>query len=179
MTSKNNNNHQYSAFHIANTIVQLSKNNGIKTDLLKLTKLTYIVTGYCLYFDFDPFIEDIQAWKYGPVIPSLWHEFKEFSLNNNIDKLALDRDLEGDIFTPIIRDNSEKELDNLTFNIIVYVMEKYVKKDSWDLVNLTHEALSPWSSYKKEVEDGEKNVIIKKEDIKKYYKDFLKKEFQQ
>ena len=172
-------NHTYSSFYIANTIIQLSTNNNIKTNLLKLMKLSYIVTGYCLYFDFDPFIEDIQAWQYGPVIPSLWHEFKDFSLHKPINRLSKDMDMEGEIFTPIIENDSEDKLDSLLFDIIVYVMEKYSEKKGWELVDKTHEEFTPWEKYKTRIEKGEKNIIIPKNEIQEYYKKFLKNEFQE
>lgn len=170
-------NYKYNSFHIANTILAIANNNNIKTDLLKLMKLSYITVGYCLYFDFDPFIEDIQAWKLGPVIPSLWHEFKDFSLSNPITRLANDMNSEGKIFTPIIDENEKSNIDELVYKIIILVMNKYLNKNSWVLVDKTHQELTPWQEYEKRVNKGERNIIIPKEKIKKYYKNFLKDEF--
>lgn len=170
-------NYKYKSFHIANTIIALSKNNNIKTNLLKLMKLSYISVGYCLSFEFDPFREDIQAWKYGPVIPSLWHEFKEFSLYDPIDRLGKYRNSEGGISTGIIEDNSSNNTDSFTYNVILFVMNKYLENNSWELVDKTHEEFTPWKKYEERVLQKEKNIIIPKTEIKDYYKELLKDEF--
>jgi uncharacterized phage-associated protein len=51
-----------------------------KIDLLKLQKLLYCAHGWYLVFTGGKRLlnEQPQAWKYGPIIPSVYHEFKHF-----------------------------------------------------------------------------------------------------
>ena len=45
---------------------------------LKLQKLVYYVQGFSLAMNNRPmFEEDIYAWQHGPVVPSLYHNFKD------------------------------------------------------------------------------------------------------
>lgn len=46
--------------------------------LLKLIKLVYLAYGWSIALDYRLFDEPIVAWKHGPVIRSLYHEFKHF-----------------------------------------------------------------------------------------------------
>lgn len=58
--------------------------NGIQDSVvdltpMKLLKLTYLAHGWTLCFTDAPLIrESVQAWKYGPVIPSLYEYFKRY-----------------------------------------------------------------------------------------------------
>ncbi len=47
---------------------------------LKLQKLLYFAQAYYLANYGEPlFAEDMQAWTHGPVVPSVWHEYKQYS----------------------------------------------------------------------------------------------------
>ena len=65
---------KYFPAHIANYFIE----NG-KYDNFTLNKLVYITKGFALAtLDDGLFEEEVEAWKYGPVISSLYHEFKQF-----------------------------------------------------------------------------------------------------
>lgn len=164
--------HKYKSYHIANTILRISSVRGMKLNLLKLMKLSYIVTGYCLCAGFDPFKEDIQAWKLGPVIPSLWHEFKQYGVNKNIENYASDidwesEDLEG--YTPFVETSENDKTSKYTIAIISYLVDKYKNHSGWDLVHATHGIDTPWEQTWQKRGSSEKKVI-KKSLIKAYYK---------
>ena len=54
---------------------------------MKLQKLLYYMQGFHVGKTYSPlFPEDIEAWQYGPVIRSVWYEFRE----NEGDDLPLD-----------------------------------------------------------------------------------------
>ena len=165
--TKNLTKHKFTSLEIANTILEISFSRKMKLNLLKLMKLSYIVTGYCLYFDFDPMHEDIQAWKLGPVIPTIWHSFKEFGLNRNITEYDKEVDIEtGKFYNPNIEMNSnEGKLINI---LISYLIDKYQNYSGWDLVERTHREYTPWSNVYNE---NERNIIIKKKDIQRFYKE--------
>lgn len=138
------NNH--SAIEIAN--IYLSKeNHGI--DNLKINKLVYITLGYSLAFlKKDIFYEAIEAWKYGPVIPNLYHTYKTYGAK------AIDQ------FT-----GETIELENDVEDVIGKVWNTYVSERGVDLINLTHEPNTPWSLYY----EPDKNNVIERDVIRKYY----------
>ena len=66
----------HSAKHVANHFLSNFLRCGITS--LKIQKLVYISHGWNYAFRDDHLIDDelVEAWLYGPVFPSLYHEFK-------------------------------------------------------------------------------------------------------
>jgi uncharacterized phage-associated protein len=69
-----------SAHEIAKYFVSLvDEEAGDSISNLKIQKLLYYAQGFHLaFFDKPLFGEAIKAWMHGPVVPQVWHEFKEF-----------------------------------------------------------------------------------------------------
>lgn len=137
---------KYTPSQIANYFIYFTKSEKIK-DLttLKLIKLVYITYGWCLAsLSRKIFDEPIEAWKHGPVIPSLYHEFKCFG-NDSIDKYSKDFEYsENEELLPkpfIIK----KDEDLSVVRVIEAVWDRYKKHTGWNLRELTHEHNSPWS----------------------------------
>lgn len=64
---------------IANYLLDLARAEGQTIDPMKLQKLVYYAHGWYAGYRHEPLIdEQIEAWPYGPVIPSLYAEFKRF-----------------------------------------------------------------------------------------------------
>ena len=69
------------AIAIANYFVEKSKEDKQceKLTLLRLVKYVYIAYGFALVLLGRSIINDrfdkVEAWKYGPVIPSVYHSF--------------------------------------------------------------------------------------------------------
>ena len=127
-------------------------------DNLKLNKIVYISLGFSLGLkDFNLFDDDVQAWRFGPVIPELYYHFKEFQafiidrLANNFSKPQIDKEEIG-----------IKEILQTVWNI-------YRSKTGSSFIEMTHQSGTPWAS----VYNGERNVIIDRGIIKNYYKKFL------
>jgi uncharacterized phage-associated protein len=50
---------------------------------LKLQKLLYYAQGHYLATAGQPLFDDrIQAWSHGPVVPTVYHEYKKFGRDN-------------------------------------------------------------------------------------------------
>ncbi|MFK7002115.1 type II toxin-antitoxin system antitoxin SocA domain-containing protein [Flavobacterium oreochromis] len=95
---------------------------------MKLIKLVYIAHGWSLGIYNKTLInEKPQAWKFGPVIPSLYDEFKEFG-NKKIEKV-------------VQKPNLEKELEDFLDKI----WNVYGKYTGVQLSAKTHEPNTPWS----------------------------------
>ena len=58
---------------IANEFLRLAKESGQSLTPMQLLKLVFIAHGWMLGLYGEPLIsDDVQAWKYGPVIPDLY-----------------------------------------------------------------------------------------------------------
>lgn len=69
----------YSAIDIAKYIIWYCKRKGYFISNLKLQKILYFVQAAFLVSEGKPcFEEAIEAWDFGPVVPSVYHEFKIF-----------------------------------------------------------------------------------------------------
>jgi len=64
---------------VANYFIQKSMEIGELLTPMKLVKLVYIAHGWYLGLTGEPLInEAVEAWKYGPVVPSIYHTFKNY-----------------------------------------------------------------------------------------------------
>ena len=63
---------------VANFFIEKSKASGVPVDPLKLQKLIYFAHGWHLAVTGEPLLdENVEAWPYGPVVPTVYHEFKK------------------------------------------------------------------------------------------------------
>jgi len=69
------------ALAVANEIILLAKAAGNPPTQMKLQKLMYFAHGWHLALTDNALInETFEAWKYGPVVPSVYHEFKSYGV---------------------------------------------------------------------------------------------------
>ncbi|WP_299833671.1 type II toxin-antitoxin system antitoxin SocA domain-containing protein [uncultured Tenacibaculum sp.] len=152
------------ASSVANEFISLSKEQNIPLTNMKLVKLMYIAQGLSLSILDRPIFKDdsIEAWKYGPVVPSIYHEFKHFKSDPITSKsMALENEWESP-YEPSLTDVEDKKIVKLTWNL-------YKDTSSKELVTSTHRAGTPWSlTYRY----GE-NRVIEERLIKKYYDEFV------
>lgn len=149
----------YTSFDIARKILELAKKEGMTVDTMKLVKLVYIMHGWHLGFNDKPLISDeIQAWKYGPVIPVLYEVIKRFGAGK------VDREL-MDLY-------SDKELDPKTADFVENIWHVYKNMSGLELSARTHMEGSAWS---KSYHEGELNTVMKNEVIESHYKAMIEK----
>jgi uncharacterized phage-associated protein len=97
---------------------------------MQVLKLVYIAHGWHLGVYGRPLVnEPIEAWKYGPVIPSLYHEYKRYG--SSVIK-------NGSSKSPAGFDSEEK-------STIEQVWKGYGGRTGISLSSLTHEPGTPWS----------------------------------
>jgi len=140
----------YTPQHVANFFLARAAQEGRELDQLKLMKLIYIAYGWVLALTGRKlFREEIQAWQHGPVIRSIYDEFKHFG-RKAITAKASEFDYET-------FDMSEPEIpqsDTDTRLILDKVWAAYKRFTGWQLRQKTHEAGTPWSVvYSPEVRD--------------------------
>jgi uncharacterized phage-associated protein len=116
---------------VANEILKVAGAHGQSLTPMQLLKLTYIAHGWSLGLYGDPLISDeIQAWEYGPVIPSLYAAVKDFR----------DQPVHG-----LIAANDEPPLSDADKKVIRQVVQIYGAKSGPALSRLTHAPGTPWA----------------------------------
>jgi len=136
----------YDAKAIANHFISLAHAKGENLTQMKLQKLVYFAHGWTLGIVSSPLIDElVQAWSYGPVIFSLYKEFREFG-SDPITRTARILQLWDDdggplsepkMCEPIVDDKEERRfLDK--------IWETYGKYTPTQLTNMTHADGTPW-----------------------------------
>ena len=159
----------YSAKAVANYFLSKYRKHGITP--LKIQKLVYIAHGWHLaYFD-KPLVEDedAEAWEFGPVFPSLYHEFKYRGRMPIIELATIlsIKDRKNLSFEKKIPNILKS--DNQTIQLLDTIWEVYGNLTGAALSSLTHRENSPWAEVRAE-SNGKRNTNIDNEIIKKYYK---------
>ena len=158
----------YSALKVSLYFVKKGIEEDLPVDQMKLQKLVYFAHGYHLAVYNEPLIEeDIQAWKYGPVVPEIYHAFKFYS-NEPIQTLKYVSKVSGFGFFKVSKDETEFDRNALDSLNTSWKLLKQISGPQ--LSNWTHKEESPWSQYYKEKLNDQ---VIPNEDIKKYFKEFL------
>jgi uncharacterized phage-associated protein len=135
-----------SAFDVAYYILaQADDEAGDLISNLKLQKLLYYSQGFFLaVYDEPLFKEPIEAWTHGPVVPSVYREFKKYG------SCAIEppKDMDFGIF------------DDRTAALLDEVYAVYGQFSAWKLRNMTHEE-PPWKNYR--------NSVIPHSALKEYF----------
>ena len=118
------------AKQVADYILSLSDpDEGDIISHLKLQKLLYYAQGFHLaVFDEPIFSETICAWDHGPVIETLYHEYKSYGAG----AIPVPDHIDFDAFS-----EDQKELLNEVYTV-------YGQYSAWRLRALTHEE-PPWA----------------------------------
>lgn len=147
----------YDAITIADEILKIAKAKGKCLTPMQLMKLTYIAHGWALVIlQFDLFNNRIEAWKYGPVIPNLYHATKSYGRR----PIPLDS----------IGDPQETNVSAQVKTFLESVFERYGQLDGIQLSALTHKSGTPWDAvYRPNV----LGIEIPDQLIRKHYSELL------
>jgi uncharacterized phage-associated protein len=124
---------------IANYFLDLAQASGHAIDPMKLQKLVYYAQGWFAGYTGQELInEAVEAWPYGPVIPSLYHEFKRFG-SQPIQGRATE-------YAPAAGDFVEvpRPLDDRLRGFLDNVWRNYGQYTGLKLSELTHAPDGPW-----------------------------------
>lgn len=162
------------ALGVANELIDLADKDGKDLTLLKLVKLVFLSYAFGLVLAkdeplIDPRFDKVEAWRYGPVIPSVYHSFKH--LRNKPIKPA-DKAVvlngeshdcnDGEFVVPSIKGDLAKR-------VIRTVWARYSNATASELVDLLHRDGTPWS----DAYVPGMNRPILESDVKDYYTRFL------
>lgn len=154
----------YSAKAIANGFLKLAREQGCTIDPMKLQKLLYYAHAWNLALYDDPLIDEVvEAWPYGPVFASIYHEFKEFG-STTISRNALE-------FDDTRRGFDEPEIppdDADAMALLGKVWEAYGHRSAITLSNMTHISGAPWDITRQTM-PGLRNAPISNDLIRQYF----------
>lgn len=119
-------------FDVANFFIRIAnQSEDDQITNLKLNKLLYYAQGVTLARTGKPLFDNpIEAWTHGPVVPDIYHKYKEF---RRTPIISSDGDTDRSRF-------SDEELDAL-FD----VMREFGQYTGSMLIALTHKPDTPWS----------------------------------
>ncbi|MFZ6843564.1 Panacea domain-containing protein [Undibacterium sp. RuTC16W] len=159
----------YDARAIANYFLDLAKQKGVPLTPMKLQKLIYFAHGWRLGLNNEALIVDpIQAWQYGPVISSVYQEFKHFgsgAITSNASSFDFDK---LEFVTPEV-----KLEDKETRALLNRIWDVYGKYSAMKLSNLSHIPNGPWDKARKK--SSVQNVVIDDELIGEYFRSLVAK----
>ncbi|AKM06125.1 Panacea domain-containing protein [Pelagerythrobacter marensis] len=149
----------YDAATVANRFIELAENDGgRRLTPMQLIKLSYMAHGFSLAIKNRPLLDEaVEAWRYGPVIPSLYRKLKSFG-NGGVDKR-------------ISRFFSSETLASEDTELIDAVYQKYGKLTGGQLSFLTHKRGTPWDEAYRPNEYG---VELDDAAIRRHYADLLR-----
>jgi uncharacterized phage-associated protein len=129
----------YSAKSIANFFLELARVEGSPVTPMKLQKLVYYAHGWYSGHTEKPLIDEtVEAWQYGPVIESLYHEFKTYGAKP-IETLATELNIDELQVKPVSPPSEEP-----IRKFLKSVWNSYSKFTGLALSEMTHASGSPW-----------------------------------
>lgn len=112
---------------------------------LQIIKFSYIAYGTLLgQYEIKLFDEQIQAWQYGPVINSIYQEFKKYG-RNVIPKQDFEKYNSFDDYLSINEQSSSfKDNKNTIEKVLDETYQTYKDLGGYTLIDLTHAVGTPW-----------------------------------
>ena len=130
---------------MANYFIEIAQKNDTPITQLGLMKRVYIAHGFCLAIldrsALDERFDRVEAWKYGPVIPSVYHSFKQYKEKPIKEKTVVmtwnEETRIPEFEVPELEDNDIKKVVDMVWN-------RYKGYTESDMVSLTHRKGTPW-----------------------------------
>lgn len=141
------------AKQVANYLLAFSQESGDCFTNLKLQKLLYYAQAWYLALYGEPLFDDeIQAWVHGPVVRSVYNEFKKF------------------VAQPISIKVSKPNLPVKVQKHLQEILKVFGGYSSYQLELMTHRE-APWLNARKGLSMDEPcENLISLEDMKKFYR---------
>jgi len=159
----------YTASLIAYAFVEKGIESGNFVTQMKLQKLVFFAHGLHLAKYDKPLIkEKFQAWKFGPVVPSIYRDYKFYGSSPIADTNYLFAFGDTDM-----RELWLKEIDRKAKESIDTTWEGLKDTSAVQLSNWTHKEGSPWAQ---NYVQGINDIVIPDEQIKEYFKTNITKQ---
>lgn len=155
----------YSVLDVCGHIIKYSSENNKSISNLKLQKVLYFIqAAFLVNRECGCFLESIEAWDFGPVVPEAYRYYKKYGglsiPSKEGERRCTREDVFGCTYEPVNDDCFEKD----DADLINRIVDKLAKFSASYLVEVTHKQ-SPW----KDVYQPYQNNIISKRSIKEYF----------
>lgn len=134
---------------LAKYVVRYANKKGVAITHLQLQTILYYINGCFLGVFGEPaFYDDIEAWKYGPVVPYVYDYYRSYG------------------YLPLIqREDVQLNYNDEEMRLLDYVIEMKMKLPARKLVGDTHME-KPWLLHKNEIDI---KPFITQDEIKDYF----------
>ncbi|MGN0339506.1 MAG: Panacea domain-containing protein [Lachnospira sp.] len=136
----------YKVLDVCRHVINYSNDKDYGISNLKLQKILYFIQAYFLISTSEPcFVEPIEAWDLGPVVPVAYHEYKQYGSGDipyvksyiKFDEENIWNSSDVKFEDNIISENDKHLMDS--------VVDKFADFSATDLVTLTHQQ-APWKN---------------------------------
>jgi uncharacterized phage-associated protein len=165
----------YPAAAIANEFLRLARESNRALSPMKVQKLVYFAHGWYLAFTGKPLLnEPVEAWKFGPVIPSLYQTLKRYGSESVTTPLAEWewRGLNAQLKECSIDDGPDPAENEQAKRIVKRIWDVYGNFTAVQLSNLTHFEHGPWNQTPNK---NRQHTVIDQEKIRQFFFNLLQK----
>lgn len=149
---------------VANYFIGKAHESGDEITPMKLVKLVYIAHGWLLGLTGQRLIgEQVQAWKFGPVVASVYHDFKHYG-RSAIDRQKMWLAPNGETTIPTVK-------DPVITDFLDQIWAIYGKYNGLQLSDLTHRPNTPWQIAWDQGGHAVRGAPIPDELIRKHYEE--------
>ena len=117
----------YTAIELSKYIVSKCIHDGQPITNLQLQKILYYIQKEFLIQNDFAFPDDIEAWQFGPVVPSVYYHFCNFGA------------------MPIFIPYSDSDITETVASIVDPIVESKRLLKPWDMVEETHKPNGAWA----------------------------------
>ena len=155
----------YSAIAIANAFLDIANQNKVGVSPMKLQKLVYFAHAWSLAMNDTALInEPVYAWQFGPVIKSVYHEFKSFgseaiTFPGTIVEHNSGQETNNDLGFNVVIPALESQ-DTVIASLLETVWEVYGEMSAKKLSDLTHMAGTAWGVTASEHKGGKLSDFV-------------------
>lgn len=158
---------KYTAMSIANYIISYCNESSDKEiNNLKLQKILYYIQGlYLVNYGLGIFKEDIQKWQYGPVVPEVYHSFKDYGsskIKRTEPEIILNKT--STKFSFEVKEFDESNIEEKDKLFIRTITDTLLGFPAFKLVEATHQHKG-WLKHQDRIIKGEKNLIYTREEL--------------
>lgn len=149
---------------IADTFLELGERAGERLTPMKVQKLVYFAHGWTLALTDRPLInEQVEAWRFGPVVPSLYHTLKHYGS----EAIPTGRRLSAQA---IFGDGDPLPLEEFDRKLVEKIWRVYGRFQAVELSEMTHSSGSPWHKTWHNGGKNKKGTDIPDEEIRQFFR---------
>jgi uncharacterized phage-associated protein len=131
----------YPPRYVANAFIQKAKKEGKVFTHLKLQKLVFFLHAWSLALHGKPAIDEhVEAWPYGPVVESLYHELKSFG-SGGVNSYLREVDQKTGVAKAFVPNPDDAQF----WGLFDQVWDRYARYSAGQLSDMTHKPGSPWA----------------------------------